>query len=350
MIDLRPDPAHPRGGYAKLSVEAASLSEDSAALEVFDLYGERYLGAEGWQPERHAFGPYAVTRDAQHAWIVIGPEVVDRVEEFSALRLSLGPVSADISWPDDIVHSPKAATSDRAIKVGSAPEVTPAPAPIRMTEPEAPPAPTPTPTPTPDPVPSPDPAPPEAEPDRTEDKPSSKLPLILGGLAVLAAAGIAAFYLLQGEDVVETAPPEPAPVAPVAPPAVATLPDPCGAEALSALGGQGFVALADGLRLCGGSVSADTALGLLEGAVAANDADALAFFGTLYDASRTDPVIEDQIGLTLGDNPARAAEYYARARDAGSAEAAELLSSVCLTLTLKTDTLSVSAREDHCTN
>lgn len=348
MIDLRPDPAHPRGGYAELSVEAASLPDESVSLEVYDLYGERYLGAKGWQPERHAFGPYAVTREAVRASIIIGPEVVDRVEEFSALRVSLGPITADLSWPDDIVHSPKAATSDRAIKVGSAPEIAPGPAPIRMAEPETPPVPTPEPDPAP--TPDPDPDPPEAVATETEDKPASKLPLILGGLAVLVVGAIAAFFLLQGEEVVETAPPEPAPVTPVAPPPVAALPDPCGPEALAALGGQGFVAIADGLRGCGGSVTPDTALGLLEGAVAANDPQALAFFGTLYDPSRTDPVIEDQIGLTLGDNPARAAEYYARARDAGAAEAAEYLASICLTLTLKTDTLSVSAREDHCAN
>jgi hypothetical protein len=131
---------------------------------------------------------------------------------------------------------------------------------------------------------------------------------------------------------------------------VAAAPDPCSDAELAATAGQGFAALGAALRGCGGSVGPDTALGLVEEAVAAGDADALAFFGTLYDSGQTDPVIEEQIGLTLGDSPARAAEYYARARDAGSTEAEAFLNGVCRTLLLRTDTLSISAREDYCPN
>lgn len=346
MIDVRPDPAHPRGGFAELSVDPTSLEGDSVSIEVFDLYGERYLGLKGWQPERHSFGPYPIDRGDGSARIVIGPEVVDWLEEFAALRLTLGGVSAELSWPDDIVHSPKAATSDTAIKVGDAPAPAPAAAPIRMSDPEPEPAPdSDPPQPLSEPV-AETPTEPETDSDATEEeKSATKLPLILGGVAVAAVAAAAAFFLLQPEEVVET-PPPPAPD----PAPVAAAPDPCSDAELGAVAAQGFGALGPALRNCGGAVSADTALGLLEAAVAQNDPGALTFFGTLYDAAQTDPVIEEQIGLTLGDDPARAAEYYARARDAGASEAAALLSSVCLTLMLKTDTLSASAREDYCGN
>ncbi|ABV92644.1 conserved hypothetical protein [Dinoroseobacter shibae DFL 12 = DSM 16493] len=346
MIALRPDPAHPRGGYAELSLDAAVLDGDAAAVEVFDLYGERFLGPEGWQPERHAFGPYPIDRAEGSARIVVGPEIVDKLEEFAALRLTVGGVVTELSWPEQIVHSPKAATSDTAIKVGDAPAPAAPAAPIRMAEPEPEPAPEPEPTtPLTEPEADTPPEPEAADTDETEEK-SLKLPLVLGGLALVGAAAVAAFFLLQPEEVVETPPPPPAP----APAPAATAPDPCAPAELEALASQGFGALGPALRNCGGAVSADTALGLLEEAVAQNDPAALAFFGTLYDAAQTDAVIEEQIGLTLGDDPARAAEYYARARDAGSAEAEALLSSVCLTLMLKTDTLSASAREDFCGN
>lgn len=352
MIDVRPDPAHPRGGFAVLSFEADSVSGDSVSVEVFDLYNERYLGVAGWQPERHAFGPYPVDRSAGPARVVLGPEVVDKLEEFAAVRLTLGELSADVSWPDDIVHSPKAATSDSAIKTGTGPAAAAPAAPIKMKEPEPEPA-----APPSEPVPEPAPEAEAPEPDvpenadenggdAEEDGKSGMSSLVLWGVALLIALGAAAFFFLGGEEPV-TEEPAPAPQEP-APPPVAARPDPCSADELTAAAGQGFAVLGEALRGCGGSVSADTALGLVEGAVAEGDADALAFFGTLYDAGQTDPVIEEQIGLTLGDDPARAAEYYARARDAGSTEAEALLTGVCRTLLLRSDTLSVGAREDYC--
>ena len=84
------------------------------------------------------------------------------------------------------------------------------------------------------------------------------------------------------------------------------------------------------------------------GVAAANDPAALALFGALYDNGVTDAAIEDQIGLTFTDDPARAADYYARAIAAGSQDAPPRLQAVCRRLLLKTDTLSQSAREDHC--
>ncbi|MDJ0858267.1 MAG: hypothetical protein QNJ03_04240 [Dinoroseobacter sp.] len=352
MIDVRPDPKHPRGGYAVLSFDGSSLTDNAAPLEVFDLYNERFLGPKGWQPEKHAFGPYPVVMSAHGASLVIGPEVVDQIEEFAALRLTIGAVSAEISWPDDIVHAPNAATSDNAIKVGSGPAATTPAAPIKMK----------------DQVSDSDPEPVEQVPEvsigaedvadevdetpqpmQEEEEPSGhSKSLIFGAVAgILALAGLA-FFLLQDRD--PRTEPVAEPEAPLAanPPPVAAAPDPCSDAELAAVSSDGFEALTGALRNCGGSVGPDTALGLIEKAVAEGDAAALAFFGTLYDTGQTDPVIEEQIGLTLGDNPARAAEYYTRARDAGSSEAEALLAGVCRSLMLRSDTLSVGALEDYC--
>lgn len=362
MIEVRPDPAHPRGGYAVLEFDVSEVAEDSVSITVFDLYKELYLGQAGWQPEQQRFGPYPVQKSGARGQVVIGPEIVDKIEEFSTVRLALGKFSADVGWPDDIVQSPKAATSDSAIKVSSAQTPAEVSAPIKMKtvqdtadeeqnaeEPEA-----------------------EEESlqteetdaqnegvsfhteagadyedeDYAEEEQRSKLPVILGALIVAAVVAAAAFFFLSADEPVAEPGPVPPPVE--TPPPVAAAPDPCSDSELAAAASRSFSDLGTALRGCGGAVSPDVALGLLEAAVADGDADALAFFGTLYDVSQTDTVIEEEIGLTLGDDPARAAEYYARARDAGSSEAPDLLAGACRVLLLRTDTLSISAREDYC--
>ncbi|MEM9393106.1 MAG: hypothetical protein AAGA38_04570 [Pseudomonadota bacterium] len=348
MISVRPDPKHPRGGFAVLTFESAALTSESASLEVFDLYNERFLGAKGWQPEKHVFGPYPVEISAQEASLVIGPEIVDQIEEFAALRLTIGSVVAEISWPDDIVHAPKAATSDNAIKVGSGPDAATPAAPIKMKDPSPEPeAQVPKEAPEPEEVEeSNDPTPLEATVKEAPGGRSKSLALwALAG--VLAFAGLA-YFLFQDSD--QPAEPVVEPVAPVTenPPAVAAAPDPCSDAELAAVANESFEALTGALRNCGGSLGPDAALGLIEEAVAEGDAAALAFFGTLYDTGQTDPVIEEQIGLTFGDNPARAAEYYSRASSAGSTEAQALLAGVCRSLMLRNDTLSLGALEDYC--
>ena len=114
------------------------------------------------------------------------------------------------------------------------------------------------------------------------------------------------------------------------------------------MGCDGFKALAAQLRTCGSEVTIDDALTFVERASAANDPDALALFGALYDTGVKDEPIKTDIGLNLGDNAARAAEYYARAKEAGSEEGATRLTAVCRGLLLKSDTLSQSAHEDFC--
>jgi hypothetical protein len=191
----------------------------------------------------------------------------------------------------------------------------------------------------------PDPTP---EPDTQPDKPtppSGNNGLVIGGgfLALLLAAGLAYLFLTAEEE----QPSEPV-AAPVAAPEPLPAEDLCSMEALGAL--DGFAAQAEALRSCASQATADAALGLLERAAAAGDADALLLFGTIYDGTVNADVIEDRIGLTFGDEPATAAEYYARAVAAGSEGASEQLATLCERMAGMDDTLARGAVADYCSN
>lgn len=363
MIEVRPDPAHPLGGFALLEVPADALAGPGAGLgaelgaeasvEVFDSFASRYLGDGGWQAPRFAFGPYPVERAGGVARVRIGPEIVNRMTEYQAVRLGLGSLSAELAWPDDVLPAAEAAVSG-GILATAAPERKPAETPVVHLKDTAPKPPegtrdvsdatagkidsggTPggTTTGTTDPVPGP-----------------SRKPLLLAGLALLLLLAGAAYYLTRppapGPDPV---PPAPAPVpAPAPEPAPEPAPAPaCAMADLSALAGQGFAAVAERLRACGPAVSADDAFGVIETVAKAGDPAALTLFGQFYDGEAADPDLETGLGLGFPDNPAQAADYYDRAKAAGSAEAGPLLEAVCRRLLLKSDTLSQGAHEDHC--
>lgn len=335
MISVKPDPAHPRGGHAELSVPEDKLLGETAQVAVFDNYSERFLGESGWQPVKVMFGPYAVRREGGQAHLVIGPEIVNQIEEYANVKLMVGDAEQDVSWPDDVVPAPGAAKIGGIMGTKAA-EVTAASAlSAKMPEPEPEPAEV-------EPIPEPTPAP-TVEPVETP-APKGKGGLIAGLVVVLLLAAALAYWLLATEDT---------PVTPVAEPVIAPAPvaeasDPCAADALRAL--EGFAAQSAALRGCAGTASADTALGLVERAAAAGDADALVLFGTVYDGEAMDAVIEDQIGLTFGDEPATAAEYYARAVAAGSTEASEKLAALCTRMADMTDTLVQGAVTDYCGN
>ena len=332
MISVRPDPAHPRGGYAELLLPEGDLAGDSTQVSVFDNYSERYLGEAGWQATQVMFGPYAVTRAGGQARLIIGPEIVNQIEEYANVRMTVGDASHDISWPDEVVPATGAAKIGGimgATQTSAAPKSALT---AKMPDPEpAPEAPNvvaePVPEPIADPVPS---APPE----------KSGKGALIGGilLLVLLAAGALFWFMRPAEE-----PPEP-----VAEQTAPLSTDPCAIAQLSAL--QGFAAQATALRGCGAKASADAALGLVERAAAGEDADALVLFGTVYDGQDTDSVIEDTIGLTFGDVPATAAEYYARAVAAGSTEAAAKLEALCTRMEGMTDTLIRGAVTDYCGN
>ncbi len=340
MIEVRPDPAHPQGGFALLEAGSGTLGE-TAAVEVFDSFAGRYLGPGGWQATRFAFGPYPVEHGAGADRLRVGPEIVNRLTEYQPLRLTLGPVSADLSWPDDVVPSPDAALSGG---IWTAPAATPTPtaappkppktAPVEVAGVD-----------TPLPEPEKESAPPVPDPVPVPPSPGRRTPLLIGGLAILALlAGGAAYFLTR---------PDPTPVVATTtetetpPPSEPAGPD-CSAAALETLGAQGFGPVLARIGDCGNAITQDEALGLVEKAAQANDPAALTVMGQLYDSASTEAVLETSLQLSASDNPAQAAEYYDRAARAGSAEATPLLRTVCERLSTMTDTLSQSAHEDHC--
>ncbi len=336
MISISPDPAHPRGGYALLTLPDGDLAGETTQVAVFDNYSERYLGEAGWQPVKVLFGPYDVIREGGQARLVIGPEIVNQIEEYANVKLFVGTTEQDVSWPDDVVPAPGAAKiggimgttlKDEAPKgtlTAKIPEPEPVPEPVQPENAVEPAAPA------------------SAEGPAGPEKQGRGGTLIGLLVLVLIAAGVAYWFLAMDSV------PEPVAEPVVAPEPIADADNPCGIDALSAI--DGFAAQSDALRGCAGNASADVALGLLERAAAAGEADALLLFGTVYDGQVNADVIEDQIGLTFDDVPATAAEYYARAVAAGSETAGEQLAALCDRMSTMDDTLAQGAVADYCGN
>jgi len=349
MITLRADPGHPHGGYAELSLPADKVPGDTVELAVFDKYSERYLGGDGWQATREAFGPYEVRRDGATARMVIGPEIVNQIEEYANVRLELGDVTQDVGWPDDIVPAPGAARIGGILSARTRQAGGDAGLDVRLD----PPADSETPA---------EPEAPEAAPDPDEDMPSphdqvnsdesagEDAPRRRGGVwlwvaaLVLVAAGGFWWYLQEG-------PRAPAPV--VAAPTeddageqTGQVAETCTLDTIAER--DGFAAQLDALRDCGADASAETALTLLERAANTEDPGALLLFGEIYDSQAGDPMIEDTIGLSLPGNPATAAAYYSRAVEAGSDTARERLAALCARLETMSGTLARGAFDDHC--
>ena len=355
MLTIRPDPAHPRGGYAVIGLDAAKVPGAEVSLTLYNGFNEKYLGEDGWQSEKAFFGPYTVKVDADRAEFVVGTEIVNQVEEYTPLVVAVGEAEFDISWPDDLMPGPPAATvggvssappklsgRDGPNLVGKAKDPAPVEDPVK--DPEPPVA-----------VELPDPSE-NAGKDKTADpqngsKSGGRSVGLVVGSAVLAllVAGALWWFLGQGEPepVAEEPAPEPVPVAETQ----ASPADPCSTDGLAAtVADGGYTALLGQLQDCDGAVTADTALGYLEEGVDAGDPAALAALGRLYDDTQDIDVVETRMGLTFADNPAQAAEYYSRAVAAGDGVgAAEALGAVCDRLTGETDTLSRGAVQDYCT-
>ncbi|WP_299131705.1 hypothetical protein [uncultured Amaricoccus sp.] len=343
-LDIAPDPARPRGGYAVLTVPSGALPEGEVGVSVFDTYSERYLGEGGWQGAPVMFGPYAVRRTAAGDAVTVGPEIVNRIEEYATLRIAVGPVTGEATWPDSIAPAPGGAALGGIYTPPSAvvPEAT---QPLRQTptdepKPEAPKS-------------APVDAPSTDAPTVQSARPGTGARLGLGALvlALLAAGG----WFLLPKSAPEPAPPPPAPVAaPAEPPPTPepSTPEPpapaCDAAALAALAEQPFPAIATALSACGQAVTPDAALSLVEAAAARGDGGALLLLGQLYDGASAEPEFEGRIGLGFGDNPAQAADYYARAKAAGATGAEALLAPLCQRLSTRSDTLSLGAFDDYC--
>lgn len=337
-LAIRPDPARPRGGFAVLAVPAGQLSGDRVTVMLRSTYTDKYLGGDGFQTEPAAFGPYPVVRDGAEARVTVGPEIVNQLEEYAQLRITLGSVTATTTWPDSVVPAPGAARLGGLVAPGERTATGPALVGAVPAEAVVDVAPE-----------SVDPA--DAVASGVEAAPDgARAPRrglwLAAGLAVLGlAAGLALYLAGVFDRPAQVAAPAPTP-APVVERAAA--PDPCAADAVAALRGRAFAEIAPRLRDCGAAVAPEAALLLLEDAAAAGQADALLLFGKLYDADVMDAAFEGAIGLTFADAPALAVDYYARARAAGATEAEALLRAACDRLGPLTDTPSRAARDAHC--
>lgn len=320
---LHPDPQQPTGGYGFIELPGSSLP-DVVTLAVQDAYSQRWLtpqdeqrveiGNPNWQPQKSTFGPYEVLRHDGADWVRIGPDIVNKIEEYTPLVIEVDGRAFSVTWPDTI--PPRAGLAGLGGLQTAKPKAAPAPPPEVKRPPE----------PEPDPV-------AEVTPDDAPKK--SGLMWLWLVILLLAAAGAAAWFWSR-EDSVKL----PINSTPV------SSNENCGLSALSALGG--FAAQLEAVRTCGRDVSPDTALKLIEDAAQTDDPLALRVFGTLYDGDQLDPRIENLIGLSFADDPARAVEYYARAVQAGDSDAQARVAATCERLKGSSQTLEKGAYDDFC--
>ena len=341
-LQVLPDPDRPTGGSAILVLPAGGLAGTSVTVAI-GLRGEgmRWLapgagdtaarigtGEGDWRPEMFRFGPYPVIRDGAAARVVIGPEIVNKLREYLPVTVRIDGVDHALSWPDTIRTRPGAPIGG-AIPPGAAlprdgnptgrpADTTPEPPPVETTAP---------------------PPPQQRQPEPEADpKPSPvRRWLVPAGLAALVLAAAAVWLLWPEAERTAVVPPAPAPP---------HGPD-CTYAGLSATAG-GFAAVVQRLRACQGAVDRDTALRLIEDGASRTDPLALLALAGLYDTDVADPVLQGALGLDGGDEPALAAEYYARARAAGAPDAATRLAAVCQRLAQRADTMSRSAHDDFC--
>lgn len=321
-LTVHPDPQNPAGGYAFLELPGGTLP-DEVDVAVFDRFSERWLAAgpeaarAGWQTERCSFGPYPVHRHDSADWVQIGPEIVDRLEEYAPLRLELNGKGHNVAWPDDVF--PRVSVATRGALRATAPN---------RGEPEQPEPPPVLPQDAKPPV---NPVAAEVEPEKgavSSPPKISKRPLWPWILALLLLCAAAAWWFWPRDD------------------HDAKGPD-CSAAALAATEG-GFAETGKTIRACAGQVTPSTVLRLLEDAAAGDDPDALYLFGVLYDGAELDQVVENQIGLSFDHDAAKAAEYYARATATGSKSAAARLKATCAQLSASDATLAKGAFNDFC--
>ncbi|CAM5524890.1 hypothetical protein FALB51S_04114 [Frigidibacter albus] len=327
-LTIGPEPGRTGGGYAQLRLPAGSLDTETVAVSVYGLFRERYIGVGGWQSTPSYFGPYPVkTLQSDEQAVTIGPEIVNSLEEFLALRFDIGGYSADVTWPDAIQPAPGMPSLGQVLTPAQLGE-------LIKDHPENEVGPT-----EDDP-----PQPPVVDPnDQGGAEPwwgRVKRHWWLAALMLLAlATALMVYFFAPSAD----RPPVPVPV-PV--PA-------CSAEAALASSAGPRAALTSLLKdqeesRCTGEITADFSLFLLQDAVAAGSAEALLLFGHLYNDAITDPLLEERLGLILADDAAQALDYYARAAEAGAAEAGPAIEAICEITLDTTDPLVAQARRDFC--
>ncbi|MEO0344462.1 MAG: hypothetical protein AAF198_13595 [Pseudomonadota bacterium] len=357
-MEIKPDPNNRAGGYALLVIDGA-LSGDSSYLRVFNSYQTKYLGPDGWQATAHDIAVENVSVTGNSTTILVGPAVVNFVDEDTPIRVEVAGESFDAYWPETINKLPEAAIVGGIGGTGAATAVAkPTKLAKKTTQADA----------------SASDHDENATVDESEnavddgskDETGNKglslwIWIVLGVLALLIGAAAAYYFLVYlpslAPEVVDDEPSaEPLEVETVLP-ALPELENSetsepeanlCSLEALSGLAAQGFGAVQEQMATCGSEVSADLALRFIESASATSDPEALSLFGALYDADTTVEPFETEIGVTLSNIPAIAAEYYARAVEAGSQDAVGRLANICSRLSQSQMTLDRTAFSDYC--
>ena len=343
---VHPDPQEPAGGYAFLELPEGHLGDAPVTVAVFDAFGEKWLAANDeagamavvgdahWQQDRFEFGPYRVYRHDGADWVRIGPEIVNKIEEYAPLKIWIDGSDYDVTWPDNVPPRAGAAVLGGIQPVARSRSGQPQPVPVGRPQP-----------------PEQDTEPAGAaiqEPanqglqdgEANAGQRSSLLPLLIV-LFLLAGAVAAAWWYWPAQNTGQT----PEPLAKTVP--VATSDNTCTPEALGALKG-GFAEVGSAIRGCGKALSPDATLAFVEDYANRGDPEALLLFGMLYDGEELDARIENLIGLTFEPDDTRAADYYARAVQAGSEQAAQSLQAVCQRLSSANSTLAKGAYNDFC--
>jgi hypothetical protein len=316
MNDLiRPDPQHPQGGWALLQVALPPGS--TTVLAIRDLSAEQWLAADGWQPGQTALGSFEVLAAGD---VCLGPAIVDRVEPYAALEISVDGKKTRLTWPDTVAVSP-AGLQAGGLQVTR--RTAPA-SPLEGTFPRKDQT-----LPVEEAAPPPIEMPPELPTDDPETEKPGRRPLFLGlGFGALAVvAALLAYISFRNDD------------HPVAEPVLAD----CSTSGFAARRDLPYFEQIATATQCGGSAAPEDLLRILEAGVRAEEVDALVRMARLYDPG----VPAEGLLVLSGRDPAIAAEYYARAAAAGAGDAATALSAVCALLEPE-NLLHGTARDQFC--
>jgi hypothetical protein len=102
-VTLKISPDRKEGpGYAWIDVNAALPREVTFTLSSPNRMQKSYLGAHGWQGNPYAWSPRRVEVTSRGPRLLVGPEIVDRIEEEEWIELRI-PVANYVdhgTWPD----------------------------------------------------------------------------------------------------------------------------------------------------------------------------------------------------------------------------------------------------------
>ncbi|WP_404382945.1 hypothetical protein [Caenispirillum salinarum] len=179
-MKIEQDPAHPGGGFARLVLpgKAGDARKRPRVTITRQSNSDSCLGHAGWQAAEHQFKPRKIRVEGSSLVLILGPEIVDNVDEFTGVTVSVPPlkVSEQLRWPSLMPATDLDAEGDgqNFVDDGAEPpieydggakppasetpsEPTPDPVPDPKPEPDAVPRPGPAPQPKPTPEPKPEP-------------------------------------------------------------------------------------------------------------------------------------------------------------------------------------------------